>query len=167
MICLYTGNGKGKTSACIGQLIRAHGQGMKCAFGQFLKRDNRAGEQAFLHKFLGNRFYVNGLGFQSKDVPQSEYERTCQEVLRWALRQIPSVQMLILDEFCYALHYGYLSSKDLHDLIGQVRFYNCHLVLTGRYASEELIQEADLVSEITSVKHPHDVNQPPEAGIEY
>ena len=56
MILVYTGNGKGKTSACIGQAVRALGQGMTVAFGQFMKRDGQAGEQTMLAQWLGPRF---------------------------------------------------------------------------------------------------------------
>ena len=63
MLIIYTGNGKGKTSACVGQLIRAHGHGMRTAFAQFMKRSVDAGEQLFLANLLGDNFIAGGEGF--------------------------------------------------------------------------------------------------------
>lgn len=67
MILVYTGNGKGKTSACVGQAVRALGQNMTVAFGQFMKRDGQAGEQRMLAQWLGPRFLAGGEGFLRRE----------------------------------------------------------------------------------------------------
>ena len=98
MILVYTGDGKGKTSACVGQAVRALGQNMAVAFGQFMKRDGQAGEQAMLANLLGERFLAGGLGFLRNDADRPAHRQAALRVLDWAGAQLDLVDMLVLDE---------------------------------------------------------------------
>ena len=75
--------------------------------------------------------------------------------------------MLVLDEFLYAVHFGLVSSADVHDLFATVRDFDCHLVLSGRYATESILAEADLVTVLDSTKHPHAQGIPARMCIEF
>ena len=106
MVIIYTGNGKGKTSACVGQAIRALGQDMQVAFVQFMKRDEKAGEQIMLRKLLGERYLVGGLGFFRKQEEKPAHREAALRALNWAKQQLPQTNMLIMDESIYALQAG-------------------------------------------------------------
>ena len=95
MILVYTGDGKGKTSACTGQAVRAMGQGMTVAFGQFMKRDGQAGEQAMLAQWLGPRFLAGGCGFLRRDEDRPAHREAALQVLAWARRQMAEADMLV------------------------------------------------------------------------
>ena len=170
MLLLYTGPGKGKTSACVGQCLRALGQGMTVAFGQFMKRDAQAGEQHMLHQLLGPRFYAGGIGF-FRDESQREAQRAAAgEVLAWAQAQLaakPAPDMLILDEACNALGHGLLTRQDVEEVCALCRGAGCHLVLSGRSAPDWLEAAADLVTRMDEVKHPYRAGVAAQRGIEF
>ena len=88
MSLVYTGDGKGKTSACVGQTVRALGQNMTVAFGQFMKRDGQAGEQAMLAKLLDEHFLAGGLGFLRNDADRPAHRQAALRVLEWARAQL-------------------------------------------------------------------------------
>ena len=170
MILVYTGEGKGKTSACAGQALRALGQGMAVAFGQFMKRDCGAGEQQMLRRLLGERFRPGGLGFLRHEEERPAHRAAAAELLDWAREQAPEVDMLVLDEALYALGAGILSREELTPLLegargphGAVR----HLVLSGRGLPDWLAAEADLVTEMRERKHPWRKGIPAAPGIEF
>ena len=98
MLLIYTGNGKGKTSASVGQTIRAHGQGLTVAFGQFMKRPGQAGEQKVLSIMLENRFFAGGPGFFRDEEEREKHRGAALEVLRWAEDMLAGVDMLVLDD---------------------------------------------------------------------
>ena len=167
MILVYTGDGKGKTSACTGQAVRALGQGMKVAFGQFMKRDGQAGEQAMLSQWLGPRFVAGGLGFLRKDEDRPAHRQAAMRMLDWAREQLAQVDMLVLDETLYALSAGILDQQELEELMAQARAKDCHLVLSGRSAPEWLVEAADLVTSMTEIKHPWRTGIKAAPGIEF
>lgn len=168
MILLYIGPGKGKTSACVGQCLRAHGQGLVVAFGQFMKRDNLAGEQAVLYKLLDQRFLAGGIGFFRHEGERPAQRAAAQNVLHWAHKQLADgAQMLILDEACNALERGLLLEDEMRDLCQLCRTANCHLVLSGRNAPQWLQDETDLVTRMDAVKHPYTQGVPAQKGIEF
>lgn len=176
MILLYLGKGKGKTSACVGQCVRAHGQGLAVAFGQFLKRAGQAGEQAMLSHMLGQAFFAGGIGFFRDEAQRPAQRKAAQRVFEWALGQVrppaecakPSMlSMLILDEACNALERGLLLEDEMADLCRVCRKANCHLVLSGRTAPEWLVAEADLVTRMEEVKHPYHMGVAAQKGIEF
>ena len=157
MILVYTGEGKGKTSACLGQALRALGQGMAVAFGQFMKRDCGAGEQHMLRELLGPRFRAGGLGFLRHEEERPAHRAAAQDLLAWARTQAAEVDMLILDEALYALDAGILTREELDPLLAKARGPHGavrHLVLSGRGLPDWLADEADLVTEMRERKHP-------------
>ena len=167
MILVNTGNGKGKTTASIGQAIRALGQEHTVAFAQFMKRDKQAGEQYMLHKLLGDFFYAPGDGFLIKPEQFPAHRATSEKIILWAKERIIEVDMLVLDEALYALTSELLTKEELKELIALARSNNTHLVLSGRGAPQWLIDEADLVTEMTEIKHHYKKGIPAQKGIEF
>ncbi|MBT8762672.1 cob(I)yrinic acid a,c-diamide adenosyltransferase [Desulfohalobiaceae bacterium Ax17] len=168
MLIIYTGQGKGKTSAATGQAIRALGQGLVVVFGQFLKRDGQAGEQKILGNLLGQNFWASGIGFFRQETERKKHQKKVLELLQWAEQKVDSgIDMLILDEAIYVLNMNLLQRQDIENLITHCREHDVHLVLTGRGAPEWLIEQADLVSEIREVKHPYRTGIKAQKGIEF
>lgn len=167
MILVYTGNGKGKTSATVGQAIRALGHGMRVAFGQFMKRDEQAGEQTVLTQLLEKRFRAGGMGFLTTAEDRPLHRKAALELLEWAKAQFTRVDMLLLDEALYALGYGLVTEDELKDLMRLAEEHNVHLVLSGRNAPEWLTEQADLVTEMQEIKHPYASGIPAARGIEF
>ena len=167
MLLIYTGNGKGKTSACVGQAVRALGQRLRVAFGQFMKRADQAGEQEMLSELLGANFLASGAGFYR----QAQFEKhraKAEELLLWAGERLDhGVDMLILDEAIYALNHGLLLEDELRGLITRCRDEGRHLVLSGRGAPAWMVEQADIVSDITEVKHVYANGGQARPGIEF
>lgn len=176
MILIYTGNGKGKTSACVGQALRALGQNFEVFFAQFMKSNCGAGEQRLLGRLLGDAFYCRGKGFyhgRQEEFPA--HRAAVEETLAWARERLnapraperPAGRMLILDEALYALGNGLLREDELRGLISLCRDQNAHLTLSGRGLPDWLKAEADLVSEILEIKHPMQTGCKAAPGIEF
>lgn len=165
LILVYTGNGKGKTSACVGQALRALGNGMSVAFGQFIKKPDVAGEQHALKNLLGDKFRAGGLGFCTHSKDLSEHKACADDLLKWAARQNP--QMLVLDEAIYALNFGLISITQLLPFMRKAHSSECHFVISGRNAPEPILQEADIVTEMIERKHCYRNGAPSTKGIEY
>jgi len=167
MILVYTGSGKGKTSACVGQAIRAHGQGLRVYFAQFMKRPDQAGEQKVLAALLGENFYVGGKGFFRQEETRAEHRQSVLDVLRWAESTLPPADLLVLDESLYALGNGLLLEEEVRPIIALARQANTHLVLSGRGLPDWLRQEADLITEMKEIKHPFAKGHKALKGIEF
>lgn len=167
MILIYTGNGKGKTLASVGQAIRAFGQGLRVAFGQFMKRPDQAGEQKVLQKLIGEYFYAGGKGFFRREETRKEHRESALDVLRWAKEVLPVVDLLVLDESLYALGSGLLQPEEIQELVALARDSGTHLVLSGRGLPDWLLAEADLITEMTERLHPYATGRKAEPGIEY
>lgn len=167
MIIVYTGNGKGKTSASVGQAVRALGQGMDVAFAQFMKRPDQAGEQKMLARLLGDRYVAGGRGFFRNEETRDEHRRAALEVLSWAEKALESVDMLVLDESLYALGSGLLEKDELAAIIAAARNRGAHLVLSGRGLPAWLVEEADLITEMGEIKHPYGEGRAAVRGVEY
>lgn len=167
MILVYTGEGKGKTSACVGQALRALGQGMAVAFGQFMKRDCGAGEQQMLGQLLGARFRAGGLGFLHHEEERPAHRAAAAKLMDWAREQSEEVDMLILDEALYALGAGILTREELAPLLARAAGGDRHLVLSGRGLPDWLADAADLVTEMQERKHPWRRGIPACRGIEF
>ena len=167
MILVYTGPGKGKSSACVGQAIRAHGQALRVCFAQFMKRPNQAGEQKILSALLGENFYAGGAGFFRQEDTRAQHREAALDVLRWAENALPAADLLVLDESLYALGSGLLLEIELRRLIDAARSSGAHLVLSGRGLPDWLRREADLVTEMGVVKHPFAAGGKAIRGIEF
>lgn len=168
MLLIYTGSGKGKTSACVGQAVRALGQGFRVAFGQFMKRPDQAGEQKILAHLLGAGFFACGAGFYRDRADFSRHRSKVEELLGWARTCLDDgLDMLVLDEAIYALGAGLLTAEELAEIIRLCAERNCHLVLSGRGAPAWLVDRADIVSEIGETKHVFAQGGKARPGIEF
>ena len=167
MLLIYTGNGKGKTSASVGQAVRAYGQGLIVAFGQFMKRPGQAGEQKMLAVMLEERFCAGGPGFFRDEEEREKQRQAAVELLCWAEDMLACVDMLVLDEALYALGHGLVLEEELKGLTEKARQRGAHLVLSGRGLPAWLEAEADLVTEMTEKKHPFAQGRRASPGIEF
>ena len=175
LVQIYTGDGKGKTTAAFGLALRAAGQGNKVLIYQFLK-------PAALD--VGERFAIElgavGIRLETLDVPWDmacslEDEKAVAEVqiaISDALKRITQsaekrqYDVLILDEIVFCLSKGLAGLQDVKNLIDK-RDSAVEIILTGRGATAELMELADLVTEMKNIKHPFDKGQPARKGIEY
>ena len=151
---INTGNGKGKSSAAFGLLARALGHGMKAVVVQFIKNRSDTGEEAFFRTCPGVAWHVMGAGFTwdtQDDAKDAAAARAAWQVAKAALAD-PAVQVVVLDEFTYALKYHWL---DMAEVLAAIRGRPAmqHLVVTGRAAPAELVEVADTVTDMTLVKH--------------
>ena len=168
IVQVYTGNGKGKTTAAVGLGLRAVGHGMKVFMLQFMKGDPEYGELLALNKIEGFDYLQSGLPtFVVRGNPSEEDLRLAREGLEKAkeLLKEGSYDLVILDEINCAVDYGLLSVRDVLDLM-EMKPPNVELVLTGRRAPKEIIDTADLVSEVREVKHPYARGLESREGIE-
>ena len=158
LVVINTGNGKGKTTAALGVLFRAWGRDMRVEMFQFLKHTGaRFGEKRAADK-LGIPIKAMGDGFtwRSKDMDvtidlaRQQWE-TCREAILSGKHDV-----IILDEFTYPLHYGWIPVGEAIDVLRR-KPHMLHVVITGRYAPDELVEFADLVTEMREVKHPYRV----------
>ncbi|MCC6934761.1 MAG: cob(I)yrinic acid a,c-diamide adenosyltransferase [Candidatus Yanofskybacteria bacterium] len=172
MIVLITGNGKGKTTAAIGQAVRAVGDGRRALMVQFIKGPWRSGEddaQMLLRPWF--KIVKTGLGFVGilgDTLPREEHVRAAREGLAFAYGEVMSGSwdLVILDEVNNAVHLGLLSVADVLEVLRAVPD-GVDLVLTGRDAPPEFIERADIVSEVMEVKHPYQHGQEGQKGIEW
>ncbi len=167
MLIIYTGNGKGKTSATVGQAIRATGQGLKVAFAQFMKQEGIAGEQAILANILKDNFFARGAGFFRNEEQREKHREAALLVLEWAKKKILNVNMLVLDESLYALDAGLITKQELEDILAVAETHKVHLVLSGRNMPEWLEKKASIVTEMFEIKHLHAQGGKATKGIEY
>jgi len=170
LVHIYTGNGKGKTTAAIGLGIRAVGSGMKILMVQFLK-GSHSGEETPLGKLKPDfELYKNKQTDKFLwEMTPKEKEQMRESTLRlfeYAMNNAESKDMIILDEIMAAITTGLIDVKQVSDFIKN-RPSHLELVLTGRNAPNELIVLADYVSEINAVKHPMSSGIKAREGIEF
>ncbi|MEG2477102.1 cob(I)yrinic acid a,c-diamide adenosyltransferase [Gordonibacter sp.] len=165
---VYTGSGKGKTTAAVGLAVRAAGTGLHVYFGQFMK-NNPTGELnvfALMDDAIAAEQYGTG---SELDAPDAEADaRAAQTGFEAAQAALTSgrYDIVVLDEVNVADHLEYLEPGSLLELV-QARPSGVELVLTGRYASEEVMAAADLVTEMREVKHYFASGTPARRGIEF
>lgn len=157
LVIVNTGEGKGKTTAALGILTRAWGRRMKVGVVQFLKHENaRFGEIRAAERMGDIDWISGGDGWTWTSSDMEETEARARHT--WTVCQERIVNggydVLILDEFTYALHYGWLDGNEVLAWLEANRPPMLHLVITGRYAPRNLIDFADLVTEMRAVKHP-------------
>jgi len=170
-ILIFTGDGKGKTTAAMGMALRASSHGMRTKVVQFLKSDTGSGEIAALQKLPGVEFVRRGLGFVPKrrDDPRFEdHQRVAKEGLALAREAVLSddYDLVLLDEICGAIAAGLLEEEEVAELLRQAPA-RLRLALTGRHATETLIELADTVTEMRCVKHAFDSGIAACRGIDY
>lgn len=177
LVLINTGNGKGKTTAALGTALRAWGNGQRVLILQFIKGGRRYGELEAI-RALGEqngRIQIRSMGdgfvFHNRKKDDEEFARK-KELARkaWeeAVREIMSDRwdLVILDEVNYAVHFGLLEEDELTELIAN-RPERLNLILTGRYATDRVIQMADTVTDMTVVKHAFEQGILARKGIEF
>ncbi len=169
LVHVYTGDGKGKTTAALGLAMRAAGHALRVYIIQFMKGWPNYGEL----KTVGGhpQITLRQFGrpeFVDPDKPEPVDREMAQEALREARRVLTSgsYDVVILDEVNVALKYGLIELRDVLALIEE-KPKHLELVLTGRYAPPEVIERADLVTEMREVKHPYRIGIEGQEGIEY
>lgn len=167
MLLVYTGNGKGKTSACVGQAVRAVGRGLPVAFVQFMKSDMQAGEQKALAGLPGLTLHIGGCGFFMDEKDRGLHRQAAQRTLAWAEEHLDGLFMLVLDEILYALQLSLVTQSELEKLLAQAERRQVHLVLSGRGLPRWLEERADLVTEMKEIKHPWRKGVTAQPGIEF
>ncbi len=169
LIIVHTGSGKGKTSAALGMIFRALGHGMRVGVVQFIKGALQTGEAEFARQLEGRvDFFTLGEGYtwETQDrrreivVAHKAWEQAR------ALIENPQYQIVLLDELNIVLKYNYVPLDEVLETLRGKR-ENLHVIITGRNAKDELIELADLVTEMKLVKHPYKSGIKAQKGIEY
>ena len=173
MLIVFTGNGKGKTTAALGQALRSVGEGKRVLMVQFIKGPWKSGEDEsakliapnFLLKKMGKGF----VGILNDTLPREEHEQAAREALEYARQEIESKKwdMVILDEVNNAVHLNLVPKEKVLELISSSYRHLEHLILTGRDAPREFIDRADLVTEMRDLKHPFEQGIRAKRGLEY
>jgi len=169
---VFTGDGKGKTSAALGIALRAYGHKMTVSVIQFIKGTKPTGEAKASERLAPELEFISlGSGFVNYvgDVmPLSEHKRSAADALLLARQRIlsGSRDIIVLDEINTAVALDLIDVKEVLDLLAKKPSI-LHLILTGRNARPEVIEAADLVTEMRNIKHPYDRGIPAQKGIDY
>ena len=172
IVIVYTGNGKGKTTASLGVALRAVGHGLRVCMVQFIKGEWHYGELNSIKKLEPDfELIVAGKGFIGiidDDHAFEEHVRAAKTALDIVEQKISldSFDIIILDEINYALHLGVLQLADVMKIL-QNRPKHLSLILTGNHACEEIITLADLVTEMKEIKHPYKKGIKAKKGIDF
>ena len=171
LIIINTGKGKGKSSAAFGMIFRCIAHDMKCGVVQFIKGGMSTGERdLILSKFQTTcEFHTMGEGFTWETQDKSrdtEMALSAWEKAKELIRDDRN-KMILLDEINIALRYDYIDINDVVNFLINEKPKNTHVVLTGRNAKDELIEIADLVTEMELIKHPFRSGIKAQIGVEY
>lgn len=171
LLMVNTGDGKGKTTAALGVLIRAAGRGMNCCLIQFMKSKNdRYGEHESLET-LGVEVHTMGDGFTWDTQDKAQDIKTSEETWALCVEKMRSEEydLLVFDELVYVLDYKFLDVTKVLEEVKAIREQqpNLHIIMTGRNAPPELIEAADLVTEMKEIKHPFHAGIYAQQGIEF
>jgi cob(I)alamin adenosyltransferase len=171
LIIVHTGAGKGKSSSGFGMILRCIAHQMPCAVVQFIKGAWDTGERRMIEAHFSDlcQFHAMGEGFtwetqdRARDIAMAEkgWEKAK------ALIRDPKVRMVLLDEINIALRYDYLDLAAVLQFLREEKPPQTHVVLTGRNAKDALIEAADLVTEMTLVKHPFRSGIKAQKGVEF
>jgi cob(I)alamin adenosyltransferase len=170
LVLVYTGHGKGKTTAAFGLVVRALGRGMRAGMVQFIKGKWKTGERMFAESLPSANFslHVMGLGFtwESDDLSKDKAAAAAAWETARAMIAGGEHDVVVLDEITYCFHYGFLELESVLEAL-RARPAHVHVVLTGRNAPEELVALADLVTEMKPVKHPYEKGVPAQIGVDF
>lgn len=171
LIIVHTGKGKGKSTAAFGMVFRAIAHGMPSAVVQFIKGGMDTGERRLITEHFADlcQFHTMGEGFtwetQDKErdtqMARAAWEKAKELILN------PAIRFVLLDELNIALRYGYVPLDEVVTFLRKHKPEDTHVVITGRNAAEDLIEIADLVTEMTLIKHPFRSGIKAQAGIEF
>ncbi|MFN3280650.1 cob(I)yrinic acid a,c-diamide adenosyltransferase [Tabrizicola flagellatus] len=171
LVIVHTGAGKGKSSSGFGMILRCIAHGMPCAVVQFIKGAWDTGERRLLTTHFADlcQFHAMGEGFtwetqdKARDIAAA---RAGWEKAKELIRN-PEIRMVLLDEINIALRYDYLDIGEVLAFLRSEKPPLTHVVLTGRNAKDELIEAADLVTEMTLIKHPFRAGIKGQPGVEF
>ena len=169
LIIVHTGKGKGKSTAAFGMVCRAIGHGMKVGVIQFVKGKWETGERKVVEAFSDQvTIHTMGEGFtwDTQDLDRDVAAATAAWQQAKLMMQDPSYSMILMDELNIVLRYDYLPLEDVLDTLKKKRD-ELHVIITGRNAKDSLIDLADLVTEMTMVKHPFRSGFKAQQGIEF
>jgi cob(I)alamin adenosyltransferase len=171
LLIVNTGNGKGKTTCALGLMMRAAGQGLRCCMVQFMKsRNDRYGEHISAEQ-LEIEVHTMGDGFTWDTKDPEQDRQTARETWQLCIEKLGcgDYDVLVFDELVYVLSYGMLPVEEVlaEFRAAQKRQPSLHIVVTGRDAPPELIEAADLVTEMREVKHPFQAGIRAQKGIEF
>jgi cob(I)alamin adenosyltransferase len=171
LIMVHTGPGKGKSSSGFGMILRCIAHEMPCAVVQFIKGNWITGEAKMIRERFADecRFFVSGEGFTWETQDRERDIAAAQRGWEIAKAQIldPEIQFVLLDEINIALRYDYLDIDEVVDFLLHQKPQMTHVCLTGRNAKPELIEAADLVTEMSLVKHPFRDGIKAQKGVEF
>lgn len=170
LVMVFTGDGKGKTTAALGAALRAWGHGMRVLVVQFIKSGRVETGERLAAERLGEGFTIKtlGEGFVMDDQDAGRHREAARRALTVAREAVEKGEydMVVLDEITHAINHGLITEEAVLALIAAKR-PGVHLVLTGRGASQALIERADMVTEMRDVKHHYQGGLPAQRGIEY
>ncbi len=174
LLLVFTGDGKGKSTAAFGLALRAAGNKLPVKVVQFIKGAWRTGEREAIRAHLpGIEVEVGGKGFtidrlRDPKIPMTDHERAARSALEMAREAVASgrYRMVVLDEILGSIKAGLVTQDEVLEL-ARSRPEDVHLVLTGRGATEAIVAEADLVTEMREVKHHFKDGVPAQRGIEF
>ena len=171
LIIVHTGAGKGKSSSGFGMILRCIAHGMPCAVVQFIKGAWDTGERRMIEAHFAHlcQFHAMGEGFtwetqdRARDIAMAEkgWAKAKELILD------PTIQLVLLDEINIALRYDYLDIAEVVAFLRDEKPPLTHVVLTGRNAKDDLIEIADLVTEMTLIKHPFRAGIKAQKGVEF
>ncbi len=169
LLIVHTGTGKGKSTAAFGMVLRALGHGFRVGIVQFTKGAWETGERTVLERF-GDQVTIAALGegftWETQDRERDIAAARAAWARATALLDDPGYRLVVLDELNIVLRYDYLDLETVLDRLA-ARRPDLHVVVTGRNAKPDLIEAADLVTEMTLVKHPFKAGVKAQAGIEF
>lgn len=169
LVLVNTGDGKGKTTAALGVILRMLGRKKRVALIQFLKHEGGQWGEIRALAQLGLDAVKTGDGFTwtSKDLDESQ----AKALHGWDIAKAKIVSaeydLVVLDEFTYLMEFGWLNTDDVLDWLRQHKPHGLHLIITGRGAPQSLMDYADTVTQMTKIKHAYDAGIPARAGIEF
>ncbi len=185
MLYIFTGNGKGKTTSALGVALRAVGEGKRVLMVQFIKGPWKSGEDGVEILKKGDpkaraassgspnfRLVKMGKGFVGilgDTLPREEHEKAAEDALEYAKSEVETKKwdILILDEVNNAVFLNLISKEKILEFIEWSKDKLEHLILTGRDAAPEIIECADLVTEMQDIKHPYEKGMKGKRGLEY
>ena len=169
LLIVHTGKGKGKSTAALGMVMRAIGHGFKVGIVQFVKGKWETGERVVLERFA-DQVTINTMGEGFTWETQSRERDIAAARAAWtqavSLIQNPEIKMVLLDELNIVLRYDYLPLEEVLEVLRD-KPEDKHVIVTGRNAKDELLEIADLVTEMTMVKHPFRHGVKAQAGVEF
>ena len=174
LLIVHTGKGKGKSTAAFGLVVRAVGNGMKVGVVQYVKGKWQTGERGVLEKFPDQvEIRTMGEGFtwetqdRARDIRAAKNAwEVSRQMIEGSRGDDPKYDMVLLDELNIVLRYGYLDLAEVVEFLSN-KPEKLHVIVTGRNAKPELVEAADLVTEMTMVKHPFRAGVRAQKGIEF